>query len=169
MTQISWCVAHTQPSKEFVAQQHLKEQGFQVYLPRFKNVCRHARKVEEKLVPLFPRYVFVGMDLEHTRWRSVNGTRGVAHLLMSDDLTPAKVSKQVIEELRSQEIAEDVVLVASLATFTKGDKVRITDGAFNEHLATFDSLDDKERVRLLLTFMGREMTVTVPGYAVEAA
>ena len=60
---ITWCVARTQLLKELVAKQHLTEQGYEVYLPRFKKICRHARKVEEKLVPLFPRYVFVGKDI----------------------------------------------------------------------------------------------------------
>ena len=59
---ITWCVAHTQPFKEVVAKQHLLGQGYKVYLPQFKKIRRHARKVEEVLSPLFPRYIFVGMD-----------------------------------------------------------------------------------------------------------
>lgn len=166
---ITWCVAHTQPSKEVVAKQHLLDQGYEVYLPRFKKICRHARKVEEKLVPLFPRYMFVGIDLELCRWRSVNGTRGVSYLLMSHDLRPARVSKGVIDALRSQEVSEGIVPISSLITFVKGDKVRILDGAFKDQVAIFESLDEKSRVQLLLTFMGREMNMTLPTYAVEAA
>lgn len=166
---ITWCVAHTQPLKELVARRHLHDQGYEIYLPRFKKICRHARKVEEKLVPLFPRYIFVGMDLNSARWRSVNGTRGVSHLLMSNDLNPAKVPSRVIDDLRSQEIAEGIVPVVSLVNFVKGEKVHILDGAFKDQMAIFESMDDKSRVQLLLTFMGREMTMTLPTYAVEAA
>ena len=166
---ITWCVAHTQPSKELVAQQHLLDQGFEVYMPRFKKTARHARKVEEKLVPLFPRYIFVGMDLSSARWRSVNGTLGISHLLMSNDLNPAKVSTRIIEDLRAQEIGDGIVPVASLVNFVKGEKVRILDGAFTDQTAIFESMDDKSRVQLLLTFMGREMKMTLPIYAVEAA
>ena len=82
---INWFVAHTHPLKEIIAQQHLLEQGFEVYLPRFKKIRRHARKVEEVLVPLFPRYIFIGMNMEVARWRSVNGTRGVSYLLTNYD------------------------------------------------------------------------------------
>jgi Transcription antiterminator len=166
---ITWCVAHTQPLKELVAKQHLLDQGYEVYLPRFKKICRHARKMEEKLVPLFPRYIFVGMDLNSARWRSVNGTRGVSHLLMTNDLNPAKVSTHVIDGLRSQEMDAGIVPVASLATFTRGEKVRIVEGVFKNQIATFESLDDKSRAQLLLTFIGREMTIALPTYAVEAA
>ncbi len=28
--------------------------GYVTYLPQFLKLCRHARKVQEKLVPLFP-------------------------------------------------------------------------------------------------------------------
>ena len=166
---ISWCVAHTQPLKESVAQQHLLDQGYEVYMPRFKKTVRHARKVEDKLVPLFPRYIFVGMDLLSARWRSVNGTRGVSHLLMSNDLNPAKVPTRIIDDLRAQEIGDGIVPVASLVNFVKGEKVRILDGAFTDQMAIFESMDDKSRVQLLLTFMGREMKMTLPTYAVEAA
>ena len=166
---ITWCVAHTQPLKELVAQQHLFDQGYAVYLPRFKKIIRHARKVEEKLVPLFPRYIFVGMDLSSARWRSVNGTRGVSHLLMGNELNPAKVPTRIIDDLRAKEIGEGIVPVASLVNFVKGEKIRILDGAFADQMAVFESMDDKSRVQLLLTFMGREMKVTLPIYAVEAA
>jgi transcriptional antiterminator RfaH len=166
---ISWCVAHTQPLKEHVAQQHLLDQGYEVYIPRFKKICRHARKFEEKLVPLFPGYVFIGMDLESARWRSINGTRGVSHLLMSNDLNPAKVPACVIDDLRSQEIGDGIVPVASLVNFVKGEKVRIVEGPFSDQLAFFESMDDKSRVQLLLIFMGRKMKITLPTYAVEVA
>jgi transcriptional antiterminator RfaH len=166
---ISWCVAYTQPLKELVAQQHLLDQGFEVYMPRFKKTVRHARKVEEKLLPLFPRYIFIGMDLEAARWRSVNGTRGVSHLLMSNDLNPAKVPTRIIDDLRAQEIGDGIVPVASLVNFVKGEKVRIVEGPLTDQIAVFESMDDKSRVQLLLTFMGREMKMTLPTYAVEAS
>lgn len=166
---ITWCVAYTQPLKELVAKQHLLDQGYDVYVPRFKKICRHARKIEEKLVPLFPRYIFVGIDLAAAHWRSVNGTRGVAHLLMNNDLNPAKVPARIIDDMRLQEIGDGIVPVISLVSFVKGEKVRILEGAFADQMANFEALDGKSRVQLLLTFMGREMKMTLPSHAVEAA
>ena len=77
---ISWCVAHTQAQKEKTAQMNLLNQGFEVYLPLFKKIKKHARKIEKVSVPLFPRYIFVGFNSETSRWRSINGTRGISHL-----------------------------------------------------------------------------------------
>ncbi len=166
---ITWCVAYTQPLKELVAQQHLLDQGYEVYMPRFKKICHHARKTEEKLAPLFPRYIFVGMDLSTARWRSVNGTRGISHLLMHNDLNPAKVPTHIINALRAQEISDGIVPVVSLINFTQGESVRIVEGVFKDQAAIFESMDDKSRVHLLLTFMGRSIKMTLPAYAVEAA
>lgn len=160
-----WCVAYTQPLKENVAKQHLLDQGYEVYIPHFKKTCRHARRVEEKIMPLFPRYIFVGMDLS-ARWRPVNSTRGVSYLLMSGDSKPAKFPKHVIDYLRAQEV-NGIVTLQSL-DFIRGEKVRILEGAFKDQTAIFEA-NDRTRVQLLLTFMGRNMTVTLPGHAIKAA
>lgn len=163
-----WYVAYTQSTKEMVAYQNLIEQGFDAYLPRFKKIRRHARKVDEVLAPLFPRYIFVGMNLDNAKWRSVNGTRGISHLLCSSESRPAVISTHAIEALKSQEVSEGVVPVTSLSVFVKGDKVRVLDGMFKDQVAVFDKLGDANRVQLLLNFLGRETNVSMPLYAVEA-
>lgn len=163
-----WFVVHTQPLKETVAQQHLAEQGFEAYLPQYKKTRRHARKVDEVLAPLFPRYLFIGIDLEVDQWRSVLGTRGVSYLLMTDS-QPAVVPSRIIEALKNQETNEGLVPLNSMALFTKGDKIRVLEGAFKEYVAVFEKMDDKQRVQLLLNCLGREVNISLPSYAVEAA
>lgn len=140
---ITWCVAHTHPSKELIAKQHLLEQEFEVYLPQFKKIRKHARKVEEVFAPLFPRYIFVGLNLKNAPWRCINSTRGISYLLMSNTFIPDHVSAQVIEKIKRQEVSEGIVPVASLVTFIKGEKLRILDGAFQEQIADFDVFDEK--------------------------
>jgi transcriptional antiterminator RfaH len=166
---MTWCVAHTQPLKEIQAQQNLIDQGFEVYLPRFKKIRRHARRVDEVLTPLFPRYLFVNIDLNSTPWRTINSTRGISYLLMTDDEHPAHIQDEIIFDLKAQEVGDGIVPIKSLITFVKGDTVRIIDGAFKDHAATFDALDDKGRAKLLLTFLGRETTIILPHYSVEEA
>lgn len=163
-----WFVVHTQPCKESIAQQHLIEQGFDAYLPRFKKTRRHARKVDEIQAPLFPRYLFVGIDLETDRWRSIQGTRGVSYLLVTNN-RPAVVPFGIVQSLKDQENADGLLPVESANVFAKGDRVRVLDGAFEGHMATIHRFDDKERVQLLLSFLGRETSVSVPVYALEAA
>jgi transcriptional antiterminator RfaH len=164
---ITWCVAHTQPLKESLARQNLLDQGYDVYMPRFKKTVRHARKVEERLMPLFPRYIFVGMDAS-ALWRNINGTRGVSYVVMGGENTPSKVPASIIHELKSQEVSEGVVPLSSIITFSRGEKIRVIEGIFADQMAVFESMNDKSRVQVLLTFMGREMKMALPSYAVEA-
>src|SRR5207248_8970534 len=73
-----WFVAHTHPHAEGKATAHLNRQGFDIYLPRYLKRRRHARQVETVVAPLFPRYLFVAIDLNVQRWRSIYSTVGVS-------------------------------------------------------------------------------------------
>jgi transcriptional antiterminator RfaH len=165
---MNWFVVYTLPGKETVARQHLEEQGYNVYLPMFKKIRRHARRVDEVLQPLFPRYLFVSLNLEIDAWRAVNGTRGVSYLLLNDG-RPLGISTSIIKELQVQEDENGLVPVACLENFTKGKKLRIVDGTFKDQVAVFQMMDDKKRVQLLLNFLGRDTKISLPVYAVEAA
>ncbi len=165
---MNWFVVYTLPAKEIVARQHLKEQGYEVYLPMFKKTRRHARRVDEVLQPLFPRYLFVGLDVKIDSWRAVNGTRGVAYLLLNDG-HPLGIPTSIIEGLQAEEDEQGLVPITCVETFVKGEKLRIVDGTFKDQIAVFEAMDDKKRVQLLLSFLGRDTKISIPAYAVEAA
>lgn len=67
----AWYVVQTQPNGEARAEAHLRRQGFRTYLPRYLRSRRHARKTQMVPRPLFPRYLFVGLDLARDRWRTI--------------------------------------------------------------------------------------------------
>ena len=157
-----WCVAYTQPMRETLAEQHLLAQGFDAYLPRIPKTRRHARKEERVKAPLFPRYIFVGVDLEKDPWRSINGTRGVSHLILWDERTPAEIPGTVIEGLKSRERDDGTVSIEALCLFDKGDKVRVLEGALQDQGAIFEGVDDKGRAQLLMNFLGRDVKVALP-------
>ena len=75
-----WFLAHTQPKSERKAELHLGAQGFRTYLPQIQKTIRHARQLRTVRAPLFPRYLFVILDLERDRWLSVRSTVGVSRL-----------------------------------------------------------------------------------------
>ena len=70
----SWCVVYTQAQSEAKAAGHLRRQGFNVYLPEYYKLRRHARKKERIKSPLFSRYLFVALDMTKDRWRAINST-----------------------------------------------------------------------------------------------
>ena len=76
-----WFVVRTHPNGEFKALSHILRQGFDAYLPRYLKRRRHARKTDTVQSPLFPGYLFVGMDPETARWRALNSTVGVSELI----------------------------------------------------------------------------------------
>ena len=103
-----WYVAQTQPHGESKAVAHLARQGFEVYLPRYLKRRRHARKIETVSAPLFPRYVFIMIDMAAQRWRSINSTTGISRLVCNGE-APAVVADGVVEGLRRREDAAGLV------------------------------------------------------------
>src|SRR5262245_16033148 len=81
----SWFAVRTLHLREMRAQTQLQQQGFRTYLPKRLKTIRHARKLSTVVAPFFPSYLFVMLDLTRNRWRSVNGTFGVAGLVMQGD------------------------------------------------------------------------------------
>ena len=165
---ISWCVIQTQPNKEYVAKTNLLQQGFEVYLPQIKKIRKHARKVDEVLAPLFPRYVFVGLDLARDAWRSLNGTRGVSHVLTGESNKPSVVPSAIVESLQQQEEAGVLPVEGALA-LVAGDSIRVLGGAFDGQTGIVQNWTDQQRVQVLLTFLGRETQVSLPLSVVERA
>lgn len=163
-----WYVVHTQIHGEGRAQFNLERQNFEVYLPKYRKYRRHARRVEPVGRPLFPRYLFVRFDLERTRWRVINGTVGVAHLVSHGD-RPVAVPDQVVDAVKARHDDEGLVVLHPPQSFHPGQKLEIVDGPFAWHSGLFQRLNDNERVVLLLDLLGRQVSVTVAPEVVAAA
>lgn len=162
-----WYVVHTHTHAESKAAAHLERQGFEVYLPRYRKRRRHARRVEMVTAPLFPRYLFVGVDMAAQRWRSIHSTLGVARLVCNGD-EPAAVTDMVVNALRQREDDEGFVQLAR-RRFAPGTRVQITDGAFASYLGLFEGMRDDERVTVLLDLLGRKVRVLIDELSLTAA
>ena len=78
---IRWYAVYTQPHGETKALEHLLRQGYSAYLPRYRARISHARRHQTVLRPLFPRYLFAGIDRASMRWRPILSTVGVADVV----------------------------------------------------------------------------------------
>jgi transcriptional antiterminator RfaH len=152
-----WRLARTHARREAFAAEQLQRQGFRVFLPRQLKTVRHARRLTVTLAAYFPSYLFVELDLAVDRWRSVNGTRGVAHLVCNGE-RPAAAPRGVVEALMA---AADERSVLAGPPLKAGQTVRITAGAFADQLAVIERLDDASRVRVLLEIMGAPAPVSL--------
>lgn len=161
-----WYVAQTLAKREAGAAAQLAAQGFGVFTPRVVKTVRHARKLRTVLAPAFPGYLFVALDLARDRWRSVNGTFGVARMVMGEE-TPMPVPTGVVESLLSYVDATGVCRFDR--DLVEGQVVRVTVGPFAQAIGELVRLDANGRVRVLLEIMGGKVAATLERSSLVAA
>jgi transcriptional antiterminator RfaH len=144
------------PFAEGRAQAQLENQDFRTFLPKRQKTIRHARKLSTISAPFFPRYLFVALDLNRHRWRSVNGTLGVASLVMAGG-RPCAAPHGIIESMVAVADTEGVLQLH--ANLKVGAPVRLAVGPFADQLGILDRLDGTGRVRVLLSMFGRQVPV----------
>jgi transcriptional antiterminator RfaH len=163
-----WYVAQTHPHAEARASLHLHRQGFETYLPRYRKTRRHARRIEAIAAPLFPGYLFVAIDLATQRWLPIRSTVGIARLIGEGDC-PAVVPDCVLEALRARQDAEGLVKLEPRPRFSRGDKVRVLEGAFFDCCGLYEGMSGRERVAILLELLGRRVRVVLDTEFIAAA
>lgn len=163
-----WYVVQTQVNGEAKAAQNLVRQEYEVYLPRYLQRRRHARKVDFAAKPLFPRYMFVAIDMATHRWRSIHSTFGVSRLVCNGDV-PASVPDGVVSALKGREDEKGFVSMDTRPAFARGDKVRVLAGAFLDNVGLFNGMADHDRVSILLDMLGRKVRVLLDAELVVAA
>ena len=161
-----WYVVHSAPNSECKAAFHLKAQGFTAFLPQIEKTIRHARQLRAIRAALFPRYLFVRLNLDRDRWLSVRSTIGVSRLFTHSDGRPAPVPYGVVETLLEQ---TDGGLVRLDTGLKAGQRVRLLTGPFSDLVGTIARFDDAGRLRVLLELMGTEVPVSVHRSAVAPA
>lgn len=155
-----WYVVNTQPNQERRAEENLRRQGFEPWGPHLRTMRRHARRSEAVLVPMFPGYLFVRLDVEADRWRSVNGTFGVIRILCNGD-APIPVPDGLVEGLMARR-DEAGVIVLPPRSFAEGEAVRVAAGPFADLEGLFQSMSGRDRVVLLFNLLGRKVRASVP-------
>jgi transcriptional antiterminator RfaH len=163
----AWYVVYTQAMGELKALMNLQRQGFDAYLPRYRKQRRHARKVDRVAAPLFPRYLFVNMDIAKARWRAINSTFGVSHLVATGD-SPVPLLGSIVDSIRAREDDGGMIALHDEDGFKRGDKVWILDGPLGEQEGLFDRHSDDARVTVLLDILGRTVKVRVAKDEVSA-
>ena len=164
---MAWFVVRTKPRAEEKAVWHLANQGFAAYLPRYRRRVRHARRNAIVLRPLFPGYLFVGLDPMRCRWRSINGTIGVREILSNGE-APLAVADRIIDEIKAREDDTGTVKLVP-PSFARGQVVRLLEGPLADLNGLFEEMRDESRVVLLVSLLGRKVRMQVPATAVAAA
>ena len=146
-----WYLLKTKPRQEKIALANLENQDYDTY-------CPYA-KINNKIVVLFPGYLFIHLDETSDNWGPIRSTKGVLNFVRFG-LSYAKVSNKIIDFIKENEFNTSQKL-KYLNDFKIGDKVQITEGVFKNCVAIFESFKSDERVILLMNIMGQEQTINV--------
>jgi len=157
-----WYAVQAQPAREHIALQHLERQGFESFCPVQMRARRIGRHTATRLHPFFPGYLFVRLDVERQRWRSVNGTTGVLRLIgcsESGRARPAPLPEGLVERLKALSSANGELLFRD--ELNPGDKVRVVRGPFERLCGVLERAGDHERVTILLDILSTEVRVRI--------
>jgi transcription termination/antitermination protein NusG len=170
-----WYVVHCYSGQEnkvrHAIEQRIETMGmqdkiFDVVVPTEEEieVREGKRRTIERRV--FPGYILVQMVMDEDSWYVVRNTPGVTGFVgMGNEPTPLR-PEEVSQIMRRMEAEAPKIKV----TFRPGQKVRIIDGPFNEFIGTVGDIDmEKAKVRVLVSFFGRETPVELDFLQVEKA
>lgn len=157
----AWYAVYTQVRMESWARSSLWQRGFEVYLPLYRKMRRHARRIDYVSSPLFPRYLFVKADLQAGQKPRIATAPGVGYIVSFGN-RPSPVPDRIIEEIRGREDADGYVEVSGARGLNRGDPVQLAHAALCEQVGLFDCASDNERVVILLNLLGRQVRVHVP-------
>lgn len=168
MTQKHWYAVMTKPRQEARADEHLRNQGFDCFLPKMKRVKNARGKFVERIEPMFPRYLFLNLAMGEESIATLRSTRGVTGLVKFGHKIPA------MPETFMQGVLNLADRVTGLVTprmkkKQKGDEVIVTDGPFAGLKAIFEAETAENRVLLLLEMLGTQTRIRVPEAFVSAA
>ncbi|MHB1414636.1 MAG: transcription termination/antitermination protein NusG [Chloroflexota bacterium] len=168
-----WYVIHTYSGYENKVKNNLehrintmdmRERIFQVVVPVEDEIeikDGQRRTVQRKI---FPGYVLVQMEMTDESWYVVRNTPGVTGFVGSGNKPVPLEENEVKTILKQMRVETPRIKVA----FTKGQSVRIIDGPFADFIGVVDDISyDKGKVRVLVSFFGRETPVELDFLQVE--
>ena len=146
----NWYLIKTKPRQEKKAKQNLENQGYKAFFP--------ITKINNRLIVLFPGYLFIQLNEKTQNFSPINSTKGVSYFVKFG-FNFAKVPNSVIEFIKTNQYITAEKLI-NLNKLEPGDKVQISDGVFKNWVAIFKCYEPDERVILLMNLLGNEQSLS---------
>ncbi len=144
----------------------MKDMIFDVIIPTQEEVevkDGKRRTIERRV---FPGYVLVNLILTEESWFVVRNTPGVTGFVGMGNLPTPLRPEEVAQIIKRMEADSPMINV----TFKVGERVRIIDGPFNDFRGVVKDIDmDRTKVRVMVSFFGRETPVELDFLQVEKA
>lgn len=156
---VFWFCLRSQPKHEHIAAAHLRLlPGLEIFCPRMKLRRMTRRGPAWFTEALFPGYLFARFDPVQSQ-KQVLYAQGVSGIVKFG-LEPAVVPGEAIAELQVRMGGAEWAVVDS--EIREGDRVCITEGVFKGlQTVVTQILSARERVRVLLEFLGQSREVDV--------
>lgn len=158
-----WFVQRIQPLRDWRVEKEANRRGISFFLPKIPvtRISRGRRHLQEW--PLFPGLMFVpDFEIGNPALANIDG---LGRLLRFGD-HPAILGPESVDQIRG--LAQILQIPrGKRCKFAAGDPLTIKVGPWAKWIGRFDRLDDKGRIDVLITFMKREIVVTVADDQVE--
>ena len=149
----NWLVASYKINELKKVESNLLNQKFDYYLPK---IVRKKINFKPKIEILFPGYIFVNTNLEN--YKALKYSKGIRKIIKFGD-NIAYLSNEEIESIKMLEKTSKINPVVSQLKI--GQAVTITKGSLKGTIAKVCSLPAKERVGILLSFLGSIRRATI--------
>ena len=164
-----WFAVFCKPRQEERAREHLRNQGFDCYLPLAHNPFQRKRgRQKERGEALFPRYLFLHAVPGRHDLAAVRSTRGALDLVRTGS-APLIVPDAIVEDLRRREDPDTGLIVIQPDALAEGDRVRVFDGPFAGAEGVLQECSGEARSLVLLDLLGRQATLEVDSLLLQRA
>lgn len=162
----AWYAIHTNAKCEPLVTVAINEMGMPALLPMCSWWVKHNHRQEQRMGPLFPRYLFSEFDLTD-HWQRITREPGVVTILgMAENrgrpqaIAPAAIEriKQLVRVHQGAIPLDDEKKKIPLA---KGDRVAVIDGPLAGYRGLV-SVDKKERLSVMLDMMHLKKPIPIP-------
>ena len=170
-----WFVVHTYSGFEnkvaAAIEQRAKIFGLQDQITRVVvpveevvEVRKGQRRISSQ--KFYPGYVLVEMELTDETWHLVRSTPKVTGFVGSG-ARPVPLHAEEVEEILRQ-MEEGAEKPKPKAVFSKGDKVRVSEGPFVNFTGTIEDVNpERGRLKVMVGLLGRLTPVELEYYQVE--
>ncbi|HNR29198.1 MAG TPA: transcription termination/antitermination protein NusG, partial [Candidatus Dojkabacteria bacterium] len=127
-----------------------------ILIPTQKKIIVKKGKQDIMDDKLFPGYVLIKMELTPQTWDIVKNTEGVRGFVKTDKYPRPLPESEVKAIMKFMEVEQP----SYQSSFSVGEAVKITDGAFADFIGSIQEIDNtKGKVKVLISFLGREAPV----------
>ena len=176
-----WYIVHTYSGQEDLAKKNLdlrrdsldmQDRIIKVEVPKEEEVVlKDGKRVSEEK-KLFPGYILVQMLMDDESWYVVRNTPGVTGFISTEDEYDKRPKPVPLEDSQAYEILNKASSGPARVKIGLeiGETVRITEGPFVDFIGAINDVDEsKGKVRVLVSFFGRETPVELDFLQVERA